>query len=139
MYVWQTKLDDWMPSLRGRQIRARLHAHSVRGFKSRNLIGPFPDVYSELSAHSILSGVKGNEKNTKTNGGFSRNGERALLSRLEVQREAQGGHQRQANLDYNGLACVCRARISEERSSGSRFSVWRPSHTPALTAIFAGL
>ena len=54
-YVWQTTLDDWMPSLRGRQIRARLHAHSVRGFKSRNLIGPFPDVYFSYCPETFRS------------------------------------------------------------------------------------
>ena len=32
-----------------------------------------------------------------------------------------------------------RARVSEERSSGSQPSVWRPSPTPALTAVFASL
>ena len=63
----------------------------------------------------ILSGVKGNGKNTS--GAFSQNGERVLLSRLEVQRETQGGRRRRVN---NSLACVCRAPVSEERSSGSR-------------------
>ena len=44
-----------------------------------------------------------------------------LLSRLEVQRETQGGRRRRVNLHYNSLACVCRAPVS------------------ALTAVFAGL
>ena len=115
---------------------------SVRGFKSHNLIGPFADIYSRIvqKLFNIIRSLNiiwsQGQRNKKTNGTFSQNGERALLSRLEVQRETQGGRRRRTNLDYNSLACVCHVRVSEERTSGSRSSVWRPSPTPALTAVF---